>query len=230
MAQHQPTKPGFVRVKTTLTKEPYPPLEDRPVLRTERLILKPYYEGAAKDLFPMRLQPEVMMWTSQGVPDNNLEETKQWVSQRLPPHHQKDYSFVISLISTDEVIGTGGTYRRACELGWPEIGYAFRKEAWGKGFATEFLRAFLQVWWKLPRIESWVEVDQVTLTSEELASNADMLVQERCGAVTIRDNLGSKRVLEKTGFKNVIEWKSKTKEWILCGWVLAEELQVLPNE
>lgn len=171
----------------------------------------------------MRLQPEVMMWTSQGVPDKDIEETKQWVSKRLPPHHQTNYSFVICLAETGRVIGTGGCYRRRCELGWPEVGYAFRKEAWGKGFATEFLRAFLKVWWELPRIETWIEVDEITVGSNRTAGN--LVVPERLGAVMHGNNVGSYKVLEKTGFKKVNEWTDHSKDWALYGWVLTREAQ-----
>ncbi|KAF9780343.1 hypothetical protein IL306_000628 [Fusarium sp. DS 682] len=219
MAGTQSEKPASIQIKTTLTRLPYPPLENRRIIRTERLILKPFYEGAAEDLFPMRAQQEVMMWTAQGAPDKDLEETRKWASQRLPPHHETDFSYVISLLETGEIIGTGGTYRRECELGWPAIGYAFRKEAWGKGYATEFLAAFMQIWWKLPRVESLIEVDRSTLSEEEIAASPDRIVAERCAAETIRDNAGSNRVLEKAAFRQVKEWRNEAKNWSIYGWV-----------
>ncbi|KAF4448443.1 hypothetical protein F53441_8167 [Fusarium austroafricanum] len=222
MTGNQSEKPGFIQIKTTLTKLPYPPLEDRPILRTERLILKPFYENAAEDLFPMRAQQEVMMWTAQGVPDKDLEETRKWASQRLPPHHETDFSYVISLLETGQVIGTGGTYRRAAELGWPAIGYAFRKEFWGKGYATEFLSAFMEEWWKLPRIECSIDVDSTTLNEEEREASPDRAIAERCGAETIRDNLGSNRVLQKAGFRRVSTWRNEAKAWTIYGWVITD--------
>lgn len=30
---------------------------------------------------------------------------------------------------------------------WPELSYMFKKESWGKGFATEAVKAFMQFWW-----------------------------------------------------------------------------------
>ncbi|KAF4943200.1 hypothetical protein FSARC_14989, partial [Fusarium sarcochroum] len=201
---------------------PYSLLEDRPTIKTQRLLLKPYYEGAAEDLLPMRLQPEVMKWTSQGIPDKDLDETKRWVSLRLPPHDKTNFSFVISLLETGEVIGTGGCYRRACELGWPEVGYAFRKEAWGKGFASEFLHAFLDIWWKLPREENWVEVDRVTVSSEEITGDLGHVVKERFAAMTFHKNIGSRKVLQKAGFTMVKELTINhgTNNYILDGWVV----------
>ncbi|WXC56079.1 hypothetical protein SNK03_002016 [Fusarium graminearum] len=214
------TKLGFVPIKTTLTKLPYPRLEDRKVIRTKRLILKPFYEDAATDLFPMRAQQEVMMWTSQGAPDKDLEQTRIWASQRLPPHHEEDFSYVISEIETGQVIGNGGTYRRACELGWPAIGYMFRKEAWGKGYATEFLSAFMEVWWELPRVEVSIEVDRATLSEEEIKTSSDRAIMERCAAETIKENLGSNRVLVKAGFEKVKEWRNEEKNWSIYGWTI----------
>ncbi|KAL4724582.1 hypothetical protein ACLX1H_008024 [Fusarium chlamydosporum] len=223
MTRSQSGQPESVQIKTTLTQLPYPRLEDRPIITTERLVLKPFYEGAAEHLHPMRAQKEVMMWTAQGAPDKDLEETKKWASQRLPPYHETDFSYVISLLETGEVIGTGGTYKRACGLGWPAIGYAFRKEAWGKGYATEFLSAFMKVWWQLPRVESLIEVDRTTINEEEIAASPDRVLAERCAAETISDNLGSKRVLEKAGFRNVKEWRNEEKNWLIYGWVTTAE-------
>ncbi|CEI65591.1 hypothetical protein FVEN_g8849 [Fusarium venenatum] len=214
------TKLGFIPIKTTLTKLPYPRLEDRKVIRTKRLILKPFYEDAAKDLFPMRAQQEVMMWTAQGAPDKDLEQTRSWASVRLPPHHETDFSYVVSLVETGQVIGAGGTYRRACELGWPAIGYAFRKEAWGKGYATEFLSAFMEVWWELPRIEASIEVDRTTLSEEEIKTSPDRAIVERCAAETIKENVGSNCVLAKAGFEKVKEWRNEEKNWSIYGWTV----------
>ncbi|KAM5511813.1 acetyltransferase [Fusarium oxysporum f. sp. phaseoli] len=223
MTVNQPAKPGFVQINTTLTKLPYPPLEERPTVRTKRLVLRPFYEDAAKDLFPMRAQKEVMMWTAQGAPDKHLEETQKWAAQRLPPHDETNLYYVISLIETGEVIGAGGTYRRECELGWPAIGYAFRKEAWGKGYATEFLVAFMKIWWELPRVESSIAVDRATLSEDEIVASVNGTITERCAAETIKENVGSKRVLEKAGYTWVKEWRNEEKNWSIYGWVTTAE-------
>ncbi|KAH7186743.1 hypothetical protein AU210_007298 [Fusarium oxysporum f. sp. radicis-cucumerinum] len=223
MTVNQPAKPGFIQINTTLTKLPYPPLEERPTVRTKRLVLRPFYEDAAKDLFPMRTQKEVMMWTAQGAPDKDLEETQKWAAQRLPPHDETNLYYVISLIETGEVIGAGGTYRRECELGWPGIGYAFRKEAWGKGYATEFLVAFMKIWWELPRVESSIAVDRATLSEDEIVASVNGTITERCAAETIKENVGSKRVLEKAGYTWVKEWRNEEKNWSIYGWVTTAE-------
>ncbi|KAF4986346.1 hypothetical protein FGRMN_10873 [Fusarium graminum] len=227
MASDQSTRPGFIEIKTTLTKLPYPPSEERRVIRTKRLVLRPMYEDAAQDLYPMRAQQEVMMWTAQGVPDKDLNETQRWAAQRLSPHDETNLYYAISLIETGEVIGAGGTYRRECELGWPAIGYAFRKEAWGKGYATEFLLAFMQIWWTLPRIECSIVVDRATLSEEEMVASVNGTITERCAAETIKENVGSKRVLEKAGYTWIKEWRNEEKNWSIYGWVTtAEQLPV----
>ncbi|KAF5671661.1 hypothetical protein FHETE_4031 [Fusarium heterosporum] len=220
MTADQSTRSGFIKIKTTLTKLPYPPSNERPTIRTKRLILRPFYEDAAKYLSPMRAQQEVMMWTAQGVPDKDFEETQKWAAQRLPPHDETNLYYVISLIGTGEVIGAGGTYRRDYELGWPAIGYALRKEAWGKGYATEFLMAFMQLWWTLPRVECSVAVDRATLSEEEIMAGMNGgTITERCAAETIKENVGSKRVLEKAGYRWVKEWRNEEKNWSIYGWM-----------
>ena len=58
----------------------------------------------------------------------------------------------------------------------PEVGYTFHPEFWGKGYGTEALRAFMQVYW----------VDRPGV----------QVVVARCDV----ENRGSRRVLEKAGF------------------------------
>ena len=58
----------------------------------------------------------------------------------------------MKLAETGELIGEGGVHTLAsADAGWPEIGYKFRREVWGRGYATEFLAALLAAWWALPR-------------------------------------------------------------------------------
>lgn len=91
---------------------------------------------------------------------------------------------------------------------------------WKKGYATEFLRAFLEAWWKLPRQED-VETDAdprtvsefvattngtTSAAGEEESNTIITRVPEQLTALVDAENTGSRRLLEKCGFRQVAEW------------------------
>jgi RimJ/RimL family protein N-acetyltransferase len=74
-----------------------------------------------------------------------------------------------------------------------------RKEYHGKGYATEFVKAFLEAYWALPRVRTQVAVDEQTVELNEGSTDA----RECLGATTSADNKLSHSVLQKTGFEHV---------------------------
>jgi RimJ/RimL family protein N-acetyltransferase len=86
------------------------------------------------------------------------------------------------------------------------MGYLFRKEFWGKGFATEFVRRFLRAWWSLERDTRDIEVDRSTVRG-----NGDTK-EEVITASTIAGNSASENVIRKTGFHPVKTWKAALRE------------------
>lgn len=197
---------SWVTVKTTLPKVPYPPLESRPHIRTDRLLLRPFQESDAQEMFNViRSEPDIMVWTAKGTPDESIDVTKAAIQQRLPPNDELNYDFVICLAQTGEMIGIGGSHMRAGEMGWPLLGYMLRKDAWGHGYGTEFLKAFLEAWWALPREEVEVTVDVSTVGNG--AEDIQALKDEVIVGITVEHNGASKNVLRKGGMKLVKVWE-----------------------
>ena len=96
----------------------------------------------------------------------------------------------------------GGLFSLEANLGWPAITYLFGKETWGQGFATEFLRAFLDTYCSLPRATVIISVDARTVagpgkTEEQLTAN------------TVGTNDGSQKVLQKCGFERGLSWQGR---------------------
>lgn len=197
---------SLVTVKTTLPQVPYPPVESRPHIRTDRLLLRPYHESDDEELFRViRSQPDIMVWTARGTPDESIESTKEFIQKRLPPNDATNYDFIICLASTGEMIGIGGSHMRSGEMGWPILGYMLRKEAWGKGYGTEFLKGFLEAWWQLPREDADVTVDESTV---EGAQEGDLKTEAIVG-ITVKENAASQNVLKKAGMKLVKVWEAE---------------------
>ncbi len=96
--------------------------------------------------------------------------------------------------SEGEIVGYGGLYDDPFEPGWGvEVGYFFRPQSWGRGYATELTLACLGL---AVRLRRWP-----TIT-----------------AFAHPDNIGSMRVLEKSGFDRR-RFASAMQRW-LYGWDL----------
>ncbi|KAK6193420.1 hypothetical protein LQW54_012484 [Pestalotiopsis sp. IQ-011] len=74
-----------------------------------------------------------------------------------------------------ELIGDGGVHAFAgSDSGWPELGYKFKREHWGRGYATEFAAAFVRFWWGLPRRPGRVEVAECSISGATSSLSSPM--------------------------------------------------------
>ncbi|KAI1202743.1 acetyltransferase domain-containing protein [Nemania serpens] len=211
-----PTAPK-ARVKTT-----WPAVgsqSSRTPIRTERLLIRPFDVAYTEAIFELRKQPEVMLWTAVGVPDQDIEQSRAFAKRFQPPRDLVSFQFVILYVgdagengdADGVLVGVGGVHRITPEEGWPEVGYMFRKEYWGKGLGTEFLQGLTKAWWALPRGEIELEVDvasvgKVAEGEGEKKDDAVIQVPELLTAIIEAGNIGSRRVLEKAGFKEYMTW------------------------
>lgn len=113
------------------------------------------------------------------------------------------YNPGIYLASTGEFVGLGGVFKTTSMLGWPEVGYMLKREHWGQGYGTEFLKAFATSWWSLPRSEVETDADELSVKPPVDGER----VPEMLCAIVASHNPASLRVMEKAGFKKFREWK-----------------------
>lgn len=209
----------LITVETTLPTIPLSPHTARQPVVTERLILRPVSPDDLQELHKLRTQPEVMKWSAVGRVDSNLEETRVKLAEELPPNDVDNFNVSICLRSTGQWIGIGGCKKPRGELGWPEIGYMFQKDFWGSGYGTEFLLAFLGLWWSLPRSECKISVERASVAGKGLGGDE---VDEMITAVTAEDNYPSQRMLGKLGFEKFKLWRETDEqsrtEVILVGY------------
>jgi RimJ/RimL family protein N-acetyltransferase len=150
-------------------------------LETERLILRRFTDADVDALVLLDSDPEVTRYLTRVPPDREkvASETIPRVMRYYDEHPQ---------------FGTWATIERASGefIGWfhlrpphhggrddePELGYRFRRAAWGKGYATEGGRAL------------------VDRAFTELGAR-------RVFALTMAVNAGSRRVMEKVGLRYV---------------------------
>ena len=116
-----------------------------PILETDRLILRPFKEEDAIDVFECwESDPDVakyMFWTSH----NDIEKTKEWILFELGQIEKQDwYRFAIVLKDTNELIGTALIYYEEEVECW-EIGYNLGKKYWGIGYTTEAMKKVIDL-------------------------------------------------------------------------------------
>lgn len=182
------------------TQLPSLPISFPDRILTSRLILRPVVESDLQALYSLASQPDVAQWSSMGViPTIEMIQTR--LLRDLANH--EIVKIAICLKDNGKLIGTGGVYSMNGILGWPVVNYSFIVEEWGKGFGSEFLTAFIDAWWTLPRIETQLKVDPVTVFGPELIKH------ECITSFTTEQNIGSLRVMEKSGMKLVKIWNEK---------------------
>ena len=179
------------------TTRPIIPVPASP-MTTSRLLLRPLQQSDLAEYHILRTQIEVMKWTTTGKVDADLEATQVWLNRFLAPNDATTFNFAVEeLGAPGKAVGVVGCHI----LEPPECGYMLKKEVWGKGYATEALKRFLQAWWELPRNE--VELDEKEPKVED--KNAVKVVPEVLNADIVDTNYASARILEKCGFKRVSE-------------------------
>ncbi|MDR2046951.1 MAG: GNAT family N-acetyltransferase [Clostridiales bacterium] len=169
-----------------------------PVLETERLILRPMELADAADIFKHAGDEETvryMLWNRH----TSIYDTIDFVNMELARYENKksfDYAIVLKEnVESDEngkndknrknaensvnvkngqnggrLIGTGGVFDASDLPHKAAIGYILNKDYWGRGFATEAMRAvvgFLTAELRVHRIEAYH-------TSENAASGRVM--------------------------------------------------------
>ena len=109
-------------------------------LTTERLLLRPLVQSDFEAVHTYASDPEVCHYMNFGP--NTEEETRVFLrasAQGWAEEPPDNYEFAVTLRGNGDLIGTCGLhlgpFRRA------EIGYIYRREAWGQGYGTEAARA-----------------------------------------------------------------------------------------
>lgn len=150
----------------------------------------------------LRLNNNLPYRTSEGRIDNDLAESQSKLAQFLPPNDAVTLVYAICQRHTGDFLGMGGLVALEANFGWPAISYIFDKATWGQGYATEFLRAFLDMYRGLPRSKIELRVDPRTVVDPHK-------MEECIVANTVGTNDKSQKVLEKCGFKRVLDWQGR---------------------
>ena len=116
-----------------------------PVLETADLVLRRPLRKDAKDIFRYASDDQVarfVLWE----PHRSLAETRLFVRE-LRRRLRSGYpsSWVVTLRGTGEVIGTIGFVWYSTENRSAELGYSFARQYWNRGYATQSLKAVIDI-------------------------------------------------------------------------------------
>lgn len=186
---------------------------------------------------------------SPGVCSTNKEQTRSYIESLQSPGDEAHWYFGAFLASTGELIGEGGlpdtegrcVYEflsayvtksmltkddRKARTGWPEADFLIAREYQRQGYGTEFYRAVMDSWWKLPRerrrrqlhpfavpgIEAGAElVDHVTILYESSNEAADSFFAKMASTETVTLAGTSEEYDMREGRpKELIKWSGMT--------------------
>jgi ribosomal-protein-alanine N-acetyltransferase len=145
-----------------------------PEISTDRLILRRMTMKDAQDIFEYSRDPEVarhVLWTAQ----KHISEAKEYV-RYMTKRYRDDLPSSWGIIDKESgrLVGTIGYMAFSEENASVEIGYSLARWLWGKGLATEALRAVIDYTFEamdINRIEA----------QHELTNSSSGRVMEKCG-------------------------------------------------
>ncbi len=140
-------------------------------IETERLVLRPWREDDAADLYRFASDPEVGP-AAGWAPHRDVADSLNVLKTIL----MKDQTWAITIKPSDEPVGSVGVFPggQAEQRGEYEIGYWVARPFWGRGIAPEAVKALLSLYFSFGAERIW-------------CAHADF-------------NARSRRVIEKCGF------------------------------
>jgi len=149
------------------------------VIETERLLLRTFTQLDAALIYELNIDPDVTRYTHDPVKD--LAHATEILEKTIIPQYAlyNHGRWAVHLKPTLEFLGWCGLKYRT-EINEIDLGYRFKKEFWGKGFATEAAYASIKYGFEkvgLQRIVGRAEIDNIS----------SWKVLEKCGMTYIGD-------------------------------------------
>jgi RimJ/RimL family protein N-acetyltransferase len=164
-------------------------------LETERLVLRRFTPADVDHLVDLDGDPEVMRYLTGGAPTPRAEIERDILPRWLGYYERfAGYGFWAAVEKASGEFLGWFHFRPPPGAGPDEVelGYRLRRAAWGKGYATEGARALIR--------KGFTE-----------------LGVRKVVASTYQDNLGSRRVMEKSGLTLVRAYRPTPEEFAALG-------------
>jgi ribosomal-protein-alanine N-acetyltransferase len=147
-------------------------------ITTENLILRPFQDDDSQFLYLIQSDSNSMQYT---FCSKSLDESRSRLQAYASQLNQLGFApWTIIQKSNNEIIGWGGLNVDPFEPGWgTEVAYFFHPIYWGRGYATELVKASIQHGFytlQLKKINAYVHIN----------NHASIRVLEKCGLKRIR--------------------------------------------
>ena len=112
------------------------------IIQTERLILRPWREEDAEELYRWASDPEVGP-AAGWAPHESVADSLDVLRRILI----KPDTWAVTLRGSDAPVGSVGIFPSSCAAahGQPEIGYWLARPLWGRGYIPEAVRALIRL-------------------------------------------------------------------------------------
>lgn len=173
-------------------------------LETKRLFLREFTETDWPAVLAYQNDPRYLRyyhWTERTAGD--VQAFLQMFLDYQKERPRKNFQLAMVLKEHGQLIGNCGVRMNDADLREANIGYELASQHWDKGYATE-------------------------AASEILRFGFTDLGMHRIWAMTIAENVGSARVLEKLGMR--LEAHEREKEWIKDRWCDRLTYAILDHE
>lgn len=173
-------------------------------IQTTNLFLRPFLLSDIDDLHVFCSDLSNVEYMDWGP--NTLEETQKFLLETtasLEGKSPKEFNFAVTLKSSGKVIGSCSIWIRSETHQHGGLGYILSKHVWRKGYGTELTMALLKF-------------------------GFETLKFHRISATCFPHNLGSKRLLEKVGFKQ--EGCLREELYVRGNWRDSLLFSILENE
>lgn len=163
-------------------------------IETDRLILREFEESDVDAMFELESNPNVHTYVG-NKPVTNIDQARAYIE--FVQQQYKDFGTgrcAVILKETNEFIGWSGIKFITNEINnhkdFYEIGYRFIEEYWGKGYATEAGKAFVEYAFSVMKIDALY-------------------------AYANAGNENSRKILEKLGLRyvNSFEYEGESDVW-----------------
>ncbi|MGB8888922.1 MAG: GNAT family N-acetyltransferase [Candidatus Korobacteraceae bacterium] len=153
--------------------------DEKIVLETERLRLRYLTLDDVDAVFAVIGDPETMKYHPQ---EFGREDALRWVTKTQERYRTDGFGlFAVVLKATGEVIGNCGLMRQDVEgESLVEVGYHFRRDHWGHGYATEAARACMNYAFERLNVEKIISLILAeNLPSRRVAERNGMTVERQ---------------------------------------------------
>jgi len=141
------------------------------VLRTERLVLRPYRPQDAAAVFTACQDPETSRWLPQLPQPYTRADAETWVGRAAPAERADGVGLPVAIEADGHLVGSAGVHLRRGRLG-PEIGWWVAPQARRRGYAAEAAHALAGWALGLGAVRVHAFVDVGNLASQAVAHRA----------------------------------------------------------